>query len=172
MEHDIKKDFDTLYNTHAKAIYRFAFLKTGSKEMAHDVTSETFCRYYEYSQTHKAIENEKAFLYRVARNYIIDWYRKKSKEGPIAYDVDVHDLAGTDDIMKDLSVRDLYQEVRNAMKYLKKEYEDIILLHFIEDLSVQEIAVVNNATENTTRVTLHRAITSLKKKFPFNEKDI
>jgi RNA polymerase sigma-70 factor (ECF subfamily) len=171
MEHDIKKDFDTLYNAHAKAIYRFAFLKTGSQEMAHDVTAETFCRYYEYSQTHKAIDNEKAFLYRIARNYIIDWYRKKSKEGVIAYEIDVHELAASDDIIKDLSVRELYAEVRKAMKHLKKEYEDIIFLHFVEDLSVQEIAKVINATENNTRVTLHRAIASLKKKFSFNEKD-
>ena len=140
--------------------------------MAHDVTAETFCRYYEYSQTHKAIENEKAFLYRIARNYIIDWYRKKSKESTITYEFGVHDvIASNDDIMKDVIVRELYAEVRKAMKYLKKEYEDIIFLHFVEDLSVQEIAKVINASENTTRVTLHRAIASLKKKFSFNEKD-
>jgi RNA polymerase sigma-70 factor (ECF subfamily) len=172
MENDTKNDFDTLYNDHVKAIYRFAFLKTGSKEMAHDITAETFCRYYEYSKTHTDIENKKAFLYRIARNYIIDWYRKKSKEGTIAYDVDVNDLASSEDFIKDLSVRELYQEVRDAMKYLKKEYKDIILLHFIEELTVQEIAVINNVTENSTRVTLHRAILSLKKKFSFNEKDV
>ena len=80
-------------------------------------------------------------------------------------------MASHDDIMKDLLTKELYCEVRQAMKFLKKEYEDIIFLHVVEDLSVQEIAKILNATENTTRVTLHRAIASLRKKISLNEKD-
>ena len=76
MEHDTETDteidFDTLYNLYAKAIYRFAFLKTGSKETAEDVTIETFSRYYSYITDHTKVDNEKALLYRIARNYIID----------------------------------------------------------------------------------------------------
>jgi len=52
--------------------------------------------------------------------------------------------------------------VKDAIGQLKEEYQNIIIWHYIDDLSLPEIAKIANKTEGTARVTLHRALKALK----------
>lgn len=172
MEPHSTTSFDTLYATYAQAIFRFAYIKTGTKDTAEDIVAETFCRYFEYSKTHTTIAHEKAFLYRIATNYIIDQYRKKGASGTTVVNISPDDFSSNDDTFEKSVIQESYRKVREAMKYLKKEYEDVLILHYIEELSIEEIATIYSSNENSIRVRLHRAVTSLRKHFPFNEKEL
>jgi RNA polymerase sigma-70 factor (ECF subfamily) len=156
--------FDTLYALYAPAIFRFAYIKTSSKELAEDISADTFCKFFEYSLTHQNIDNPKAMLYRIASNLVIDSYRKKAyRDTKLVQDAEVEHIASNEDIFRNHSIKESFQAVQTVMKELKKDYEDILLLHYIEDLTVKEISEVLDITENSTRVKLHRAEQSLKK---------
>lgn len=156
--------FDTLYSTFSKAIFRYAYIKTSNKEFAEDITADTFCKFYEYSLSHGDIENPKAMLYRIATNLVTDHYRKKAfRDSKTVYDAEVENIASSENILQNSSIHEAFQTVKDMMKNLKSDYEDILLLHYVDDLTVQEISQALNVSENSARVKLHRAQQSLKK---------
>jgi RNA polymerase sigma-70 factor (ECF subfamily) len=73
---DVEKMFFELYENEADAIFRFVFFKVNDREIALDITQESFVRTWEYLSKGKMIANKRAFLYRVAGNRVIDHYRK------------------------------------------------------------------------------------------------
>jgi len=71
--------FAALYDTYVERIYRFVFFKVGNQTDTEDIVSETFLKTWNYITSHKS-EEVKSFsglLYRIARNCIVDYYRKK-----------------------------------------------------------------------------------------------
>src|SRR4051812_29307947 len=73
-------EFTQLYTTEADAIFRYCFIRTSQREVARDLTQDTFMRLWNTLSGDKEIRNCRAFLFTVARNLIIDWYRKKKPE--------------------------------------------------------------------------------------------
>ena len=74
-------------------------------------------------------------------------------------------LLGVIDSAEDkFSMKQELEQVYVKLKEIKKEYQDVLLLHYVEDLKISEIAVVLNKKENTVRVLLHRALKTLKEK--------
>jgi RNA polymerase sigma-70 factor (ECF subfamily) len=134
-----------------------------SKAVAEDLTAETFCKYYEYLKKDTAIENPRAMLYRIASNLVIDSYRKKAyRDSKVDTDAEIELIKSDEDILHAQVLKETYEELRVAMKNIKKEYEDLLLLHFVEDMTVTEISIIQNTNENNVRVKLHRAIKSLR----------
>ena len=156
-------EFSKLYDKYINKIYRFIFLKVNSAETAEDLTSETFLRGWRSFEKGKEIDNFQAFLYRIAHNLIVDFYRNKDKvkvvsaenSGPLPDpQPDPEEKAKNDsDILL----------IRQALAELKEDYQNIIILHYIEDLPVQDIAQITGKSEGNTRVMLHRALNALKK---------
>src|SRR3989344_7851579 len=76
---DLKETFSKIYDQWVGKIYRFVFLKVNSEAMAQDITSETFTRCWECFKNGDTINNPSAFLYQIARNLVVDFYRQKGK---------------------------------------------------------------------------------------------
>ena len=86
-----KAYFLSIYEKHADEIFRFCFMKVSNKEKAEDLTQDAFMRYWHSLRTGEPIRNDRAFLYTLARNLVIDWYRKKKESS-----LDVIQEAGID----------------------------------------------------------------------------
>src|SRR3990167_5856074 len=69
--------FGEVYEKEADAIFRFCLLRTSDREIALDFTQDTFMRFWNSLVLEKDIKNHRTFLFTIARNIIIDWYRKK-----------------------------------------------------------------------------------------------
>jgi len=159
---NINKAFSRIYDKYVDKIYRFIFIKVNSQQIAEDLCSETFIRCLNtFKKNKNKIENIQAFLYQIARNLVIDHYREKGKVEvvPIEF-VSIPD-SNTGLEEKALADSDL-KEIRQALAGLKENYQNIIICHYIDDLSISEIAQIMNKPEGTVRVTLHRALKSLK----------
>lgn len=161
------KDFSRFYDLYVKKIYRFAYLKVGSREEAEDLTSETFLKAWEYfsrTPNHK-INNVKAFFYQVANNLITDFYRKK-KLIPFSLDrlegankLADGQISEFEKIEKDEEV----SRLMSALKNIPENYANIIIWYHLEELEISEIAEILKKSEGTVRVTIHRALKALKK---------
>jgi RNA polymerase sigma-70 factor (ECF subfamily) len=156
-----KEIFSQIYDAHVEKIFRFIFLKVNSQDIAQDLCSETFLRAWQCFKDNKKIDNYNAFLYQIARNLVIDHYRERGRTQTISADyVPIMDpnqnLEGKTLQDSDMSV------IQSELINLKPEYQEVIIWHYIEDLSVPEIAEMLDKKEGTVRVKLHRALKALK----------
>jgi RNA polymerase sigma-70 factor (ECF subfamily) len=174
-----KDAFAEIYDFYIVKIFRFVYLKTNSKETAEDLTSDVFLRYWQYIENSKNKGKEKggnsstssteiekigSFLYKIARNLIIDFYRKKEI---ITTEIDreIRDKISDQrqDILANISRKQDIEELREALSCIKDEYREIIILKYVEDLSTAEIAEITEKSASSVRVQLHRAIKSLER---------
>ncbi|MFA5022647.1 MAG: RNA polymerase sigma factor [Patescibacteria group bacterium] len=163
-----KKDpeaFAQVYDLYVTPIYRFIYFKVSSRQDAEDLTSEVFLKIWQYvTETDEVIENLRALLYRSARNLVIDFYRRNAKRDYVQ-DEEILDLIQDEKQQSLLTKVDLEIEMKNVeliLRKLKDEYREIIILRFVEELSINEIAEVLGKSKGSVRVILHRALKVVK----------
>lgn len=156
-----KKEFGKIYDRYIDKIYRFVFLKVSSQEIAQDISSETFVRGWEKFQIEK-IDNPQAFLYQIARNLVIDYYRNKGRVKIISVEnlpivdnkINLEDRVNIDSDIANIKLK---------LADLKDDYQDVIIWHYLDDLSIKEVAKLMDRSEDATRVLLHRALETLRR---------
>ncbi len=160
---DLKKEqFSQIYQDHIEKIYRFVYVKVDSAETAQDITSKVFLRAWEaFIAPGKGIENPGAFLYQTARNAVVDHYRAqgRSKTVPIG---ETEIAQGGTTIHQAAELAADVERVKTAIQQLKKDYQDVIILHYLEDLKTPEIAQLLGKPEGTVRVMIHRGLKDLR----------
>ena len=160
-----KEEFTKIYTDYINKIYRFVYLKVETQEIAEDITSKVFMKAWQaYNKKLTNIENINAFLYRIAQNSVIDHYRGKGRL-QISSSHDTIQLSDDrTNIYEKTVLNDDIEKMKSAIKDLKKEYQDVIILHYLEDMSVAEVAGVLGKSETNVRVMIHRGINALRKK--------
>lgn len=158
-----KKKFSKIYDKYVEQIYRFVFLKVNSQEVAQDLVSETFLRCWGAFRNKKDIKNPRAFLYQIARNLVIDYYREKGKV--VMVSADSTPLVDPREGLEEKTNKNLELErIKNCLTSLKEEYQNAIIWYYLEGLPVSEIAHLLGKNEGATRVLISRALRALKEK--------
>jgi len=151
--------FGVLFKRYSKKVYRFAYFRIHDQESIDDIVNSVFLQLWEVCQTGVRIENIKAYIYRIARNQIIDHYRLRKdhvdlKEAQIVLDeTDIHD-----DMIKNSDIQNL---LKNLDK-LRDEYKEILQLRYIDDFDLEEISLVLDKSIGAVKVTIHRATEQLR----------
>lgn len=170
-----KDKFSKIYDQYAKEIFSFFFLRTQSSDTANDLSSEAFFKFWKATKDKPEdyLKNPRAFLYRLSRNCLIDFYRKDGKENNISIDASLEEsddnsfveiqLKSDEDIMEEFSQDEKKQMVLKSIRMLKPIYADVLIYYYIQGLDSKEVAVIINKTDQNTRVIIHRALESLKK---------
>lgn len=157
---DTQSVFMKAYDTYNDAIFRYCLFETSNRQVALDLTQETFIKVWQYLEKGQEIEHIKAFLYRVAGNLVID-YRRKKKTSSLddmleeGFDVE-HDER--ESIMDGFDSKKLVE----LLQSLGETYRDVIIMRFIEDLSIKEIAHITGESENNISVRIHRGTEKLR----------
>lgn len=159
---DLQKAFSKIYDQNVEKIYRFVYIKVNSQEIAEDLTSETFVRVWESFKNGNTIENPRAFLYQVARNLIVDFYREKGRFQIISDEYIKGIIDPKNDLEEKIIKNAELERIRQALTKIKEDYQDVIIWHYLDNLSVPEIAKILNKSEDAVRVTLHRALNALR----------
>lgn len=164
---DLQNTFLEAYNSYSDAIFRFCFFKLNDRELAKDLMQETFTKVWlSTSKQDIHINNIKALIYKIAGNLIIDEYRKRGRRETVASLDILHDEDGFDPSFDDAeSVRDIIdgKEAIKLISKIREPYGESVLMRYVQDLSISEIAEITGETENTISVRIHRGISILKK---------
>ncbi|MBU0614047.1 RNA polymerase sigma factor [Patescibacteria group bacterium] len=147
------KAYGELYDLYFSRIRRYVFFKLPSAEDAQEVTSEVFLRGWEYA-TASRIENANAFFYRIARNLVADFYRSRHVDKPIE---EASLVASSEDIAGRVETKQETDELIGKLKNLRTEYQEVLVMKYLDEMSVKEIALALEKTQNNVRVLLHRA---------------
>jgi RNA polymerase sigma-70 factor (ECF subfamily) len=162
--------FGQLYEHFATSIYRFLFAKLSSPQDAEDLTGEVFLRTWQALPSYRRQGAPfAAFLFQVARNALIDQYRRSGREGP--------NLSPEDDQVPDqdadpadaVALHFEHQELHHKLGQLREDYRLVLELRFLGELSPTEIASVMERTPGAVRVLQHRALKALRKLMPDSE---
>lgn len=146
------------YNELVDQIFRFTYLKTSSRETAEDITSECFMSTVKYLQTNE-VQNLRAFLYKTARNKIIDHYREK---GRVIYS-DEAVLANEGEIgYEDIVTRQDARMTREALVGIEDADKEVLTLRYIEGLPINDIAKIVGKNPVAVRVQVFRALRKMR----------
>jgi RNA polymerase sigma-70 factor (ECF subfamily) len=152
--------FALIYDHFSPKIYRFIYFRVGHKEIAEDVLSDTFIKGWQKIAHVNSPSALSAWLYQIAKNNIIDYYRIKKET--IGLDDVVDFLEDEVNPIDATSLGIEQKKILDVLQELPREQQEIIKYKFFEDLSNEEIAYVMGKTEGTIRVIQHRAIAKLK----------
>lgn len=160
-----KESFALAYDMYVDQIYRFIYFKVGEKEEAQDLTSSVFLKTWNFFQEGKEIDTAslKALLYKIARNAVIDYYRSKNNKINVSLDEAIGVVDEKKDLTVDLEIKMDIAVVETKILELKDEYREAIILRFVDELSITEIAEILDKPKGSIRVLIFRAQQALKK---------
>ncbi len=155
--------FGSLYDRYQAMIYRFVFVKVGRREDAEDITHQVFMAAWQSIRGYKDLGHPfSSWLYQIARNMVVDHYRARKSETSLEkMDPDYFVVPASAQF--DLATKLEIERVRAAIAALKPDYQDVIIMRFIEDLPLRDVARAMDRTEGAIKLMQHRAIKELKK---------
>jgi len=158
-----KEAFGQLYDLYASKLFRFIRLKVRSQVLAEDLSSESFLKTYEYltNKDNKIEESFQALLYKVAKNLVADYYKKKSSQDIFMGD-DFHLFLNEEPAKDEISSKEIADQIHKSLVHIKEEYQDVLILYYIDELSVPEIAKILDKSVGAIRVLIHRGLKSIK----------
>jgi RNA polymerase sigma-70 factor (ECF subfamily) len=153
--------FDALYYRYRDRIARLAFRFTANHADAQDVLQETFTYFYKKFPGFVLTAQMTTFLYPVVRNLSLAAQRKRRQGGP-------GESGGSAEMLEQLpgllpaDPDQSRSELMIALAGLSEAHRQVVLLRFVDDLSIDEIAVAMNVPAGTVKSRLHHAIAALR----------
>jgi RNA polymerase sigma-70 factor (ECF subfamily) len=154
--------FGQIYEEYVDVVYRYLYVRCGSHHLAEDLTAETFVRALRrldsYTWTGKDIA---AWFVTIARNLVVDHTKSSRFRMEVAtaelLDPDEHAEAPETEVLDRMRDRRLLE----AVKDLKAEQQECVVLRFLQGLSLAETAAVMGRKENAIKQLQLRAVRSL-----------
>jgi RNA polymerase sigma-70 factor, ECF subfamily len=157
---------DSLIEQYQHRLLRYLVYLSGNRELAEDLFQETWMRVLERGHQYDGRHEFSTWLYAVARNLTIDYWRKKS---PVSLDGLTEDeqhapLEPADTRPSPWDViaqHEQAERISAALVGVPAEYREAIVLRFQDGLSLDEIATVTAAPLGTVKSRLYRGLNLL-----------
>lgn len=139
------------------SLFRFALSLCGNREIAEDLTQDAWLRWIQHTSQLGGVENVEAWLFRVVRNLWIDRCRRESVRATDG-SIDVDALAGwTAGPSELISRREELAESLQAMMELPERQREVLYLHAIEQMSLDEISQTLETSRTNVKASLSLA---------------
>ncbi|MCH6256556.1 RNA polymerase sigma factor [Puniceicoccaceae bacterium K14] len=151
--------FALLVHQHHAKVCNFIYRYTGNKQDAEDLTQDTFVKAFRNFHRYDSKYAFSSWLFTIARRTAYNHFRGKKYNDELDFEV-----IDSSDRPDDLSEKGDESDVLwDLVKTLKKEYREVLMLKYIDDLQVKEIAQVLNKSQTNIKILLFRARNQLKR---------
>jgi len=164
---DAEDQFTKVYDQYADAIFRHCLLRIYDRDLAMDLMQETFLKAWKYLSEGNKVDNVRALLYKIATNLIIDHVRKPSTKRVDSLEELLESGFEPGEDRTESTKNEL--DAQDALKILTQtsdSYREVLLLRYLEDLSVKQIATTLGISENLVSVRINRALEDLRNRAP------
>lgn len=158
------------FDEYSDALFRHACFRLSNREVATDLTQETFIKAWEYLRKGQEIREWKSFLYRILHNLIIDHYRRKKERSldelleKDSMRMNAHIATGSRTEHEErLNDEQLIEKIRTLIPRLPEQQRIVLTLRYVDGFSPKEIASTTGISENVVSVRIHRAVKELRK---------
>lgn len=149
-----------IYDEISPGIYRYAYRLLGDQNLAEDCVSETFSRFLTKLSERKGPKQYlRAYLYRIAHNWITDFYRRPLPEEPGLPEKITSNAKTPEELASDHIES---EEIRTTILSLPTLQQQVILLKFLEEWDNQEIAKSINKSVGAVKALQNRGFKKLK----------
>ena len=157
-----EESFARLYEEYFDKIYRYVALKVGDKMEAEDITQQVFLKAIKSISSFKWKGHPfSAWLFRIAHNQVVDYYRKSKKRVSVALE---ENLIAADDDPSEIFERKLdIEKLASATKKLTLAQQEVISLRFAAEMPINQVAQVMGKSEGAVKALQHSAIVALRK---------
>lgn len=155
--------FSQLYDIFIDQIFRYVYYRVKSGD-AEDLVETVFLKVWENIGKYKVKKRNSfsAWIYRIAHNAVVDYYRSAKTRDFDGLGIDVASRDREHNPIRKAE-RSLDHEIlKKALKNLRKSYQDIIVYKFINELTNSEVAQILKKSEGSLRILQHRALKALK----------
>jgi len=148
---------DDVLKYHMNDIYHYLLKLSGHPQTAEDLLQDTFVKAFEHLESYHG-EKVRPWLFKVAHNIYVDWYRREKRQIPTDPDL----LAGLARAAGPEPEAEFWQREKieswlAAMRLLSDKSRQILILRDYHGFSYQEIADILNLSLANVKVTLYRA---------------
>ncbi len=158
--------FQVIYEHFADPLFRYLYARCGDASLAEDLSGDLWVRVVERLPRFQLQGDDHAaafaaWLYQIARNLVIDVFRRRSEHHVDLPETLVAPVARPDEQVLAVEAE---QELRTAIEQLTTEQREVILLRFFEERSNAEVARLTGRSEGAVKVMQHRALGTLARK--------
>jgi len=154
--------FAQIYEEYFDRIYRYIVVRIRDQAEAEDLTEQVFLNTLESIKSFKWKGTPfSAWLFRIARNQVVDWQRKMSKRQNLPLDDAIVDGGVDTAVAAELNLT--MDELRIAMTRLTDLQRQVIVLRFASDLSITETAKSLGKSDGAVKALQHSAVVALRK---------
>ena len=154
--------FDEVYREHADAVYRFCVSQLRDTETAEDIAGDVFASAYAaYSRARPRPEGVRPWLFRIARNAVIDQYRREGRRLSLIARLG-RDRQFPDSVEESVERRFDLRAIRAAMDTLRERDRRLVGLRVAGGLSFAEVGEVVGMREGAAKMATHRAVERLR----------
>lgn len=158
-----KDAFGELYERYLDKIYSYVYYRMGNHHDAEDLTARVFFRAMAHieSYTDRGVPFQ-AWLYRIAHNLVANWHRDRGRRKVIPLDEFLAASLKSDAPDSQAEDKEEQDALREAIRCLPEERQQLLLLKFVEHMSNAEIGEIMNRTEGAIKSLYHRTLLALR----------
>ncbi|NMO97975.1 RNA polymerase sigma factor SigW [Paenibacillus lemnae] len=170
-----QRAFAELLELYKDKIFHLAYRMLYNRHEAEDIVQETFLRVYKNLDRYDEHQKFSTWIYRIGTNLCIDRLRKRKPS--YSLDADMNDQEGMDGYSmipsddrspeSEVLLSETQRIIHQAMETLPAKYKGIMILRYIQDLSLQEISEILDLPVTTIKTRVHRGREFLRKKLEF-----
>jgi len=158
--------FDRLYEQYHQSLFQFIFYMVRNRETAEEIVQEVYIKVLQSYDSFAGNSSEKTWLFSIARHTTIDWIRKQNRQkrrwfgGESSIENEVirdHALLPEEIVTQRDEIRQIYK----GLQQCSLAQQQVMILRFIEQLSIAETADILGWSESKVKTTQHRAIKTL-----------
>ncbi len=154
-----------LFERHHKILYNFFLRLTSSVTISEDLVQEVFLRMLKYRHTYRGDSEFTTWMFRIAKNARIDYFRKKSRESDHHDEADENLVSSEKNPGEKLESEQDIELIQTALAQISEHDREVLLLSRFENIKYKQIAEILDCQEGTVKARVHRALQKLKDAF-------
>ncbi len=163
LSHGDRKAFTILYNQNINNIYRFIYLICKSTELTEEIVQCVFIKIWERRETLANISCFRSYVYRSAKNLLLDQIKRSKTEAKILVIVQPVSEESREQADTYTNYKDFYLMAQDAINLLPEKRRQIVELRIREDLSLDEIAIKLSISKSVVKKQLYSGMDFVRK---------
>jgi len=145
-------EIEQLYLEHRRALERFVFFKTPSREDGEDILQDVLLKVLEKSDTLQDANRFKPWLFQIAANKVRDFYRRRARQPDVPFDE-----RNDETLSLSRYGRTVEENVRDTLDALRDKDREILTMFYLQNRPQSEIAQLLNIPVGTVKSRLYKA---------------
>jgi RNA polymerase sigma-70 factor (ECF subfamily) len=155
--------WDALFRRYQLPLYSYVYELVRNEQLSLDIVQESFINATRYIHSLREDARFGSWLFGIARQKVAQHWRKPDQTTPLGDDLADAETDHTDNPREWLIHQEQEEQFMKLLQQLPEMQRDVLMLHFLEEFSLQEISDITGAPVGTVKSRMHHAKQSLRK---------